>query len=84
MVLEKRTQLNININADLLKSLKLKSTIEDKNLSDYIIDILESHLLNNDDNELSSLINTKLAEFEKRLKKVEEKNFNNESTKLDF
>ena len=74
MVLEKRTQLNININADLLKSLKLKSTIEDKNLSDYIIGILESHLLNNDDNELSSLINTKLAEFEKRLKKVEEKN----------
>ena len=77
MVSEKRTQLNININADLLKSLKLKSTIEDKNLSDYIIDILESHLLNNDDHELSSLINTKLAEFEKRLKKVEEKIFNN-------
>ena len=74
MEFEKRTQLNINIKPDLLKSLKLKSTIEDKNLSDYIIGILESHLLNNDDNELSSLINTKLAEFEKRLKKVEEKN----------
>ena len=75
MVSEKRTQLNININADLLKSLKLKSTIEDKNLSDYITSILESHLLNNDDKELSSLIDIKLAEFDKRLKKVEEKIF---------
>ena len=75
MVLEKRTQLNININADLLKSLKLKSTIEDKNLSDYIVNILESHLLNNDDKELSNLINIKLAELDERLNKIEEKIF---------
>ena len=75
MVLEKRTQLNININADLLKSLKLKSTIEDKNLSDYIINILESHLLNSDDKELSNLIDSKLAELDKRLTKIEEKVF---------
>ena len=75
MEVEKRTQLNINIKADLLKSLKLKSTIEDKNLSDYITSILESHLLNNDDKELSSLIDIKLTEFDKRLKKVEEKIF---------
>ncbi len=75
MGLEKRTQLNININADLLKSLKLQSTIEDKNLSDYIIDILESHLLNSDDKELSNLIDFKIAELDKRLKKIEEKIF---------
>ena len=73
MVIEKRTQLNININANLLKSLKLKSTIEDKNLSDYIVSILEAHLLNNDDNELSKLIDTKLAEFDKRLQIIEDK-----------
>ena len=73
MVNEKRTQLNININANLLKSLKLKSTIEDKNLSDYIVSILEAHLLNNDDNELSKLIDTKLAEFDKRLQIIEDK-----------
>ncbi len=73
MTLEKRTQLNININANLLKSLKLKSTIEDKNLSEYIVSILEAHLLNNDDNELSKLIDTKLAEFDKRLMKIEER-----------
>ena len=73
MVIEKRTQLNININADLLKSLKLKSTIEDKNLSDYIVSILQAHLLNNDDNELSKLIDTKLAEFDKRLQIIEDK-----------
>ena len=72
---EKRTQLNININADLLKSLKLKSTIEDKNLSDYIIDILESHLLNSDDKELTNLIDIKLAELDKRLNKIEEEIF---------
>ena len=75
MGLEKRTQLNININADLLKSLKLKSTIEDKNLSDYIIDILESHLLNSDDKELSNLIDIKLAELDERLNKIEEEIF---------
>ena len=70
---EKRSQLNINIDADLLKSLKLKSTIEDKNLSDYIITILKSHLLNNDDEQLSNLINSKLEEFESRLSKIEER-----------
>ena len=75
MGLEKRTQLNININADLLKSLKLKSTIEDKNLSDYIINILESHLLNSDDKELSNLIDIKLAELDKRLNKIEKEIF---------
>ena len=73
MSTEKRSQLNINIDPDLLKSLKLKSTIEDKNLSDYIITILKSHLLNNDDEQLSNLINTKLDEFESRLSKIEKR-----------
>ena len=73
MSTEKRSQLNINIDADLLKSLKLKSTIEDKNLSDYIITILKSHLLNNDDEQLSNLINTKLEEFDARLSRIEER-----------
>ena len=72
MVSEKRTQLNINIDASLLKSLKLKSTIEDKTLSDYIISILESHLLNKDDQELSNIINTKFEQIEQRLKKIEQ------------
>ena len=73
MSTEKRSQLNINIDSDLLKSLKLKSTIEDKNLSDYIITILKSHLLNNDDEKLSNLINTKLEEFDSRLSNIEER-----------
>ena len=68
---EKRTQLNINIDASLLKSLKLKSTIEDKTLSDYIISILESHLLNKDDQKLSNIINTKFEEIEQRLTTIE-------------
>ena len=70
---EKRTQLNINIDASLLKSLKLKSTIEDKTLSDYIISILESHLLNKDDQKLSNIINTKFEEIEQRLTNIEHK-----------
>ena len=73
MSTEKRSQININIDADLLKSLKLKSTIEDKNLSDYITTILKSHLLNNDDEQLSNLINNKLEEFESRLSQIEER-----------
>ena len=73
MSTEKRSQLNINIDSDLLKTLKLKSTIEDKNLSDYIISILRSHVLNDNDNQLSNLINTKLDEFESRLSKIEER-----------
>ena len=73
MSTEKRTQLNINIDRDLLKSLKLKSTIEDKNLADYITTILKSHLLNNDDEQLSNLINSKLEEFESRLSQIEKR-----------
>ena len=72
MIPEKRTQLNINIDASLLKSLKLKSTIEDKTLSDYIISILESHLLNKDDQKLSNIINTKFEDIEQRLTKIEQ------------
>jgi len=44
-----------------------------KNLSDYIITILKSHLLNNDDEKLSNLINTKLEEFDSRLSNIEER-----------
>ena len=68
---EKRTQLNININAKLLKSLKLKSIIEDKTLSDYIVKILESH---ENDNHLSNPISyeNKLIELDSRIKEIEE------------
>ena len=68
---EKRTQLNININANLLKSLKLKSIIEDKTLSEYIVKILESH---ENDNHLSNPISyeNKLIELDSRIKEIEE------------
>ena len=68
---EKRTQLNININATLLKSLKLKSIIEDKTLSEYIVNILESHE-NDNHSSNSSLYENKLIELEARLAEVEE------------
>ena len=68
---EKRTQLNININAKLLKSLKLKSIIEDKTLSEYIVKILESHENDNYFSNSSSFEN-KLIELDSRIKEIEE------------
>ena len=41
---KKRTQLNINLDADLLKKLKIRSIEEDKTLSEFIIEILTSHI----------------------------------------
>ena len=68
---EKRTQLNINIDAKLLKSLKLKSIIEDKTLSEYIVNILDSH--ENDDHfSSSSSYEDKLIELDSRITEIEE------------
>ena len=68
---ERRAQLNINIDAKLLKSLKLKSIIEDKTLSEYIVNILESY---ENDNHFSnsSSYETKLIELDSRIKEIEE------------
>ena len=68
---EKRTQLNINIDAKLLKSLKLKSIIEDKTLSEFIVNILESH---ENDNHFSNSrpSENKLIELESRITEIEE------------
>ena len=68
---ERRSQLNINIDAKLLKSLKLKSIIEDKTLSEYIVNILESY---ENDNHISnsSSYETKLIELDSRIKEIEE------------
>ena len=68
---ERRSQLNINIDAKLLKSLKLKSIIEDKTLSEYIVNILESY---ENDNHFSnsSSYETKLIELDSRIKEIEE------------
>ena len=67
---ERRTQLNINIDAKLLKSLKLKSIVEDKTLSEYIVNILESHNNNNDHN--SNDYKTKIADLETRISSIEQ------------
>ena len=68
---EKRTQLNININAKLLKSLKLKSIIEDKTLSEYIVNILESHE-NDNHSSNSSSYEDKLIELDSRITEIED------------
>ncbi len=70
MEIEKRAQLNINIDAKLLKSLKLKSIIEDKTLSEYIVNILESHENVNVSSTSNSLEN-KLNELDARIAKIE-------------
>ena len=68
---EKRTQLNINIDAKLLKSLKLKSIIEDKTLSEFIVEILESYENDNHCSNSSSYQN-KFIELESRITEIEE------------
>mgnify|MGYP001238196041 FL=1 len=68
---EKRTQLNINIDAKLLKSLKLKSIIEDKTLSEFIVEILESYESDNHFSNSSSYQN-KFIELESRITEIEE------------
>ena len=68
---EKRTQLNINIDAKLLKSLKLKSIIEDKTLSEFIVQILESYESDNNFSNSSSYQN-KFIELESRITEIEE------------
>ena len=68
---EKRTQLNINIDAKLLKSLKLKSIIEDKTLSEFIVEILESYESDNYFSNSSSYQN-KFIELESRITEIEE------------
>ena len=70
MDIEKRTQLNINIDARLLKSLKLKSIVEDKTLSEYIVNILESH--NDNDNDNSEIYQRKISELESRISSLEQ------------
>ena len=70
MDIEKRTQLNINIDARLLKSLKLKSIVEDKTLSEYIVNILESH--NDNDNYNSETYQRKISELESRISSLEQ------------
>ena len=68
---EKKSQLNINIDARLLKSLKLKSIIEDKTLSEFIINILESYEKDNDIK--TDLYQKKIAELDSRLLNIEQK-----------
>ena len=68
---ERRTQLNINIDAKLLKSLKLKSIIEDKTLSEFIVEILESYKSDNHFSNSSSYQN-KFIELESRITEIEE------------
>ena len=73
MASEKRTQLNININADLLKRLKLQSTKEGKPLGEYISRILQQYIdpMSNDQ---KKTIEQKFLEIEKRIINLENKN----------
>ena len=61
----KRTQLNINVDPEFLKLIKIHSTLENKTLSEFIIQALENHLSRNN---LTGENN-----FEKRLKIIEQK-----------
>ena len=61
----KRTQLNINVDPEFLKLIKIHSTLENKTLSEFIIQALEKHLSDNNQTSKNNL--------EKRLKIIEQK-----------
>ena len=44
---KKKSQLNINLDTELLKSLKIKSIQQDKTLSEYISEILIKEISDN-------------------------------------
>ena len=67
---EKRTQLNININAELLKELKVQSTKEGKPLGEFIINILQKYT-NPLSKDAIKTIEEKFLAIEERISKLE-------------
>ena len=68
-----RTQLNININPDLLKSLKIEALETNKKLVELIGEILNDHIKNsiNKDTESSKIYN-ELNDLKKRMSLLEQ------------
>jgi len=64
----KRTQLNINIDPNLLQEIKASARKSGKSLVDYVNDFFRTHL----DNDASGDIEIRLSNHEKRLKFIEE------------
>ena len=60
----KRTQLNINIDPNLLKEIKASARKSGKSLVDYVNDFFRSHL----HHDLDSDLEMRLSNLEKRLK----------------
>ena len=73
-----RTQLNININPDLLKSLKREALETNKKLAVLIVEILNDYINNsiNKNNESSKIYN-ELNDLKKRMSLLEKSKINN-------
>ena len=65
----KRTQLNINIDPNLLKEIKFSARKAGKSLVEYVNDFFIKHLHNDPSND----IEIRLSDHENRLKFIEEK-----------
>ena len=64
----KRTQLNINIDPNLLKEIKTSARKEGKSLVEYVNDFFKKHL----NNDASDDVEIRLSNHENRLKLIEE------------
>ena len=64
----KRTQLNINIDPNLLKEIKTSARKEGKSLVEYVNDFFKKHL----NNDASDDVEKRLSNHENRLKLIEE------------
>lgn len=73
-----RTQLNINIDPDLLKSLKREALESNKKLVVLIGQILNDHIENSiNKNNVTSTIYKELTDIKKRISLLEESTINN-------
>ena len=64
----KRTQLNINIDPNLLKEIKASARKSGKSLVEYVNDLFRNHL----HNDVSGDMEIRLSNYEKRLKFIED------------
>ncbi len=74
-----RKQLNINIDANLLKKIKQKAVESDMNIGDYVNSILKCYLTNKDLDNNNAINHKRINRIEEQLKLIN-KNLNNFKT----
>ena len=69
--MKKRTQLNIEIDEDLLKTLKYMALAKNIKLNALVKEILSEKIISNTPGEINKKISVELDEIKKRISKLE-------------